>query len=112
MFLEYPRDLGTLLIRHETHRDLGVGYGRKNRLGTLSDVSTPDSAHIQARPYADPLKRSVTLLATQGLDSHRLLKLLEIERSPCKLRPVLSGKLHDIVIESRDCDASVLVDQP
>ena len=40
-----------------------------------------------------------------------MLVFFEVERSACKLCAVGGGEFHDIVIESFDRDASVLIDE-
>ena len=111
MLGEETGDGRAVLVRDKTHRDLCMSHRRKHCLCTFSGVTAPDTVHIQTWSDTGTLESGVACLTLDLLDVKELLVLLNIERSLGKLRPVLSRKLHHIIVEALDSDMTVLVNE-
>ena len=102
-------DLAALLVGDQPHRDLGVGFGREDRLGALAGVAAPDAADVQARADARALERRIAFLTSYVLDIQELLVFLQVEGSAGEHLPVLAGELNYLVVEAWDVHPAVLV---
>ena len=100
-----------VLVRDQSHGNLGMGLRRKDSLGALACIAAPDTIDIQARPYTCPFHGRIAFLALHFIDTEELLILLQIEWSTGKLLSVLCGKFNDIVIKALDRYPAILIDK-
>ena len=101
----------TVLIWNQPHRNLGVSFGWKNSLCSLSGISAPYAVHIQTRTDSRTFHCGIAFLALNLTDIKEVHIFIQVERSPCKFCPVLLGKFHNIIIESLDRYSAILVDE-
>ena len=111
MLFEELGYLGTVLVRNEPHRYLGVGCGRKDGLGAFSCVAAPDAAYVKAGTYSGAFHGGVALFSLDFLYAEEFLVLVEVERSPGKLGAVCLAEVDHIVVEAFYFHLAVFVDQ-
>src|SRR5690606_1041309 len=73
MILEKPLDGFRLLVRHQAHRNLGVGFGRQYRFGAFARISAPDTVHIQGGPDSGPFNAGISLFTPDLADCQVLV---------------------------------------
>ena len=103
VLLEEFADLAVVLIRDQTHRDLGRSLGGNHRLGALLDVAAPDAVHVERGPYARAFERREARFALDSADRKRLLVLREAERRLVESPAFGGSELAHIVVEARRC---------
>ena len=109
--LEEAGDLAVVLIGHQAHRNLRRGLRRDHRLGPLADVAAPNAVDVERGADARAFDGRVARLALDVADRERTLVGRQAERRAVEGPALGLGQLAHVVVEARNGDVSVLVDQ-
>ena len=109
--LEKFRNLPVVLMRNQSHRNLGRRFRRNHRLGPFARVAAPDAVYVERGTHAGTFERRVARLALHVADRERLLVRREAERSPVEGPPFGGSKFPHVVVESGDRHAPLGVGQ-
>ena len=79
MLAEESSNSFAVLVWNQTHGNLCVSHRRKNCLGTLSGVASPDSVHVEAWTDTGALQSAVACFALNLLDIKEFLILFNVK---------------------------------
>ena len=85
--------------------------GGDDGLGPFAGVAAPDAVHVQARADTGALQGGEALLAGHAVDTEGFLVFLQVERRAAEHPALGAGEVDDVIVEARDGDVAVLVDQ-
>src|SRR5690606_2278849 len=99
----------THLVWHQPHRDLGMGFRRKDCFSAFACVASPYSVDIQRRSDARTFYGRESGLSPYGGDPEILFVGFEIERRFVYRAAFLIAEFGDLIIEPGYGYASVLI---
>ena len=99
-----------LLVGDQSARHFGIGFRRQYRLGPFANIASPDAADIERRTATVALQGGIALLSFEGFHTDGLLVFLLVERDIGNHLAFGSRHIFHIIIEMRDGDTAVLVD--
>src|SRR5690349_4001045 len=70
-----------ILVRDESHGDLGGSLRWENGLGTFTCIATPDAVAVECWSHTGTFKRCISFFAGDLFNAELFLVFIEIERS-------------------------------